>query len=453
MQRSSRWQWIAARTAAAALLIGLVSWGLARVARPAEPEDGHWLKATRQASSQPLLLQGALRPVDAVNIAAPVEGVLLAKFVQFGDAVTAGQKLAQVSDTELRRQLREAEIASIQAQQALNTAQQIESSTEYQAATRRLLAAQNSLAAAQRRGREAQMLYEKGIIARTELEAGKQEIDAGQSQVDGARDEIATLRLKRTPAALRVLELDLENRQLRLEELRAKLKATTMLSPISGVVLYPEPTDGNEPSGRKELNAGAAVTPKDVILTVGDTSAFLIKTWVDEEDIHRVAPGQAVHIVLAADSDQAFAGTVQRVSSQAKAADGRGQGSRGTSEFEVQILLKPPADAGTGQSLRVGSAVTMTLAPAPGPATLRIPLAAVTWDPAGRPVVRVRKSASAAARLQEIEAARTLVDSVEVKAGLAEGDEVWMPGAAPSPADAGGGQGTLKQLLSGAGNG
>ncbi|AYB58141.1 efflux RND transporter periplasmic adaptor subunit [Ralstonia solanacearum] len=452
MQRPSRWQWIAARTAAAALLIGLISWGLARVARPAEPEDGHWLKAARQASSQPLLLQGALRPVDAVNIAAPVEGVLLAKFVQFGDTVTAGQKLAQVSDTELRRQLREAEIASIQAQQALNAAQQIESSTEYQAAARRLLAAQNSLASAQRRGREAQMLYEKGIIARTELEAGKQEIDAGQSQVDGARDEIATLRLKRTPAALRVLELDLENRQLRLEELRAKLKATTMLSPISGVVLYPEPTDGNEPSGRKELNAGAAVTPKDVILTVGDTSAFLIKTWVDEEDIRRVAPGQAVRIVLAADGDQAFAGTVQRVSSQAKAADGRGQGSRGTSEFEVQILLKPPADAGTGQSLRVGSAVTMTLAPAPGPATLRIPLAAVTWSPAGRPVVRVRKSASAAARLQEIEAARTLVDSVEVKAGVTEGDEVWVPGAAPSPTDTGG-QGTLKQLLSGAGNG
>ncbi|KFX28406.1 efflux RND transporter periplasmic adaptor subunit [Ralstonia solanacearum] len=452
MQRPSRWQWIAARMAAAALLIGLVSWGLTRVARPAEPEDGHWLKAARQASSQPLLLQGALRPVDAVNIAAPVEGVLLAKFVQFGDTVTAGQKLAQVSDTELRRQLREAEIASIQAQQALSAAQQIESSTEYQAAARRLLAAQNSLASAQRRGREAQMLYEKGIIARTELEAGKQEIDAGQSQVDGARDEIATLRLKRAPAALRVLELDLENRQLRLEELRAKLKATTMLSPISGVVLYPEPTDGNEPSGRKELNAGAAVTPKDVILTVGDTSAFLIKTWVDEEDIRRVAPGQAVRIVLAADGDQAFAGTVQRVSSQAKAADGRGQGGRGTSEFEVQILLKPPADAGTDKSLRVGSAVTMTLAPEPGPATLRIPLAAVSWSPTGRPVVRVRKSASAAARLQEIEAARTLVDSVEVKAGVAEGDEVWVPGAAPSPADAGG-QGTLKQLLSGARNG
>ncbi|WP_231654836.1 efflux RND transporter periplasmic adaptor subunit [Ralstonia solanacearum] len=452
MQRPSRWQWIAARMAAAALLIGLVSWGLTRVARPAEPEDGHWLKAARQASSQPLLLQGALRPVDAVNIAAPVEGVLLAKFVQFGDTVTAGQKLAQVSDTELRRQLREAEIASIQAQQALSAAQQIESSTEYQAAARRLLAAQNSLASAQRRGREAQMLYEKGIIARTELEAGKQEIDAGQSQVDGARDEIATLRLKRAPAALRVLELDLENRQLRLEELRAKLKATTMLSPISGVVLYPEPTDGNEPSGRKELNAGAAVTPKDVILTVGDTSAFLIKTWVDEEDIRRVAPGQAVRIVLAADGDQAFAGTVQRVSSQAKAADGRGQGGRGTSEFEVQILLKPPADAGTDKSLRVGSAVTMTLAPEPGPATLRIPLAAVSWSPTGRPVVRVRKSASAAARLQEIEAARTLVDSVEVKAGVTEGDEVWVPGPAPSPADAGA-QGTLKQLLSGARNG
>ncbi len=450
MQDPSRWKRNAARVSAAALLIGAVAWGLILAARPARQAPGHWLKATRQVSSQPLRLHGALRPVDAVNITAPVEGVLLAKYVQFGDTVTAGQKLAQVSDTELRRQLREAEIAAIQAQQALNAAQQIESSTEYQAAVRRLLAAQNSLAAAQRRSKEAQLLYEKGIIARTELDAGKQEIDTGQSQVDGARDEIATLRLKRSGAALRMLELDLENRQLRLEELRAKLKATTMLSPISGVVLYPEPTDGNEPSGRKELTTGAAVTPKDVILSVGDTSAFLIRTWVDEEDIRRISPGQAAHITLAAGSDRTFAGVVQRVSSQARAVDGRGQGNRSTAEFEVQILLKPPADTGT--SLRVGSAVTMRLTPEPGPAALRIPLAAVTWDPAGRPVVRVRKSASDPARLQEIEAAKTLADSVEVKAGVTDGDEVWVPAEDASPGSPGD-EGTLKKLLSGADRG
>ncbi|MGD7413312.1 ABC transporter ATP-binding protein, partial [Ralstonia pseudosolanacearum] len=62
---------------------------------------------------------------------------------------------------------------------------------------------------------------------------------------------------------------------------------------------------------------------------------------------------------------------------------------------------------------------------------------------------RVRKSASDTARMQEIEAGRTLVDSVEVKAGIADGDEVWVPGATAGPGD----EGTLKQLLSGAGNG
>lgn len=51
--------------------------------------------------------------------------------------------------------------------------------------------------------------------------------------------------------------------------------------------------------------------------------------------------------------------------------------------------------------------------------------------------------------MQEIEAGRTLVDSVEVKAGIADGDEVWVPGATAGPGD----EGTLKQLLSGAGNG
>ncbi|HEX7986681.1 MAG TPA: HlyD family efflux transporter periplasmic adaptor subunit, partial [Duganella sp.] len=342
---------------AVAALAGVAACALTLVARPAPPANGRWVKAATASAAQPLVLQGTLAPVNAVNIVAPVDGVLLAKYVQFGDTVAAGQKLAQVSDVELKRQLREAEMAEIQAQQALTAAQRLEAGTEYQGAARRLLAARNTLAAAQGRAAEAQRLYDKGIIARTELDAAKQEVESVQSQVDGAGDEIATLTLKRSGEALRVLSLDLENRRLHLDDLRAKLKATTMLAPLAGVVLYPAAGDGGDGASGKEVNPGANVTPKDVILTVGDTSAFLIKVWVDEEDVRQIAPGQAARIALGSDGAREFTGAVRRVSAQARAADR--QGNRGVAEFEVQIVLQAPA--GADQPLRVGSAVTVSL--------------------------------------------------------------------------------------------
>ena len=446
MQAFSSKKWRSGRVAASAL-IGIAACVLMLAARPAAQEHGHWLKAAPMPALQPLLLQGALAPVNVVNLGAPVDSVLLAKYVQLGETVAAGQKLAQVSDVELKRQLRDAEIAAIQAQQALNAARRLESSTEYQAATRRLLAARNVLAAAQGRGAEAQRLYDKGIIARAERDAVKQEIDTGQSQLDGARDEIATLELKRSGTALRILELEVENRRMLLEQLQAKLKATTIVSPLAGVVLYPGAGERTEGAAPRELNAGAAVTPRDVILTVGDTSAFLIKAWVDEDDARQIAPGQAARIALGADGAREFAGVVRRVSSQARPADQRGQGNRGAAEFEVQILLEPPA----GAHLRVGSNVTVSVAPQSGPAALRIPLAAVAWNAAGRPLVRVRRAGTGQARLQEFDAGKTLADSVEVRSGIAAGDEVWVPGPGPASAPAAS-QGVLGRLLAGAGH-
>ena len=441
-------KWSARRLVAVAIAAGLGVWGLARIAASATPENGHWLKPVRERASRPLLMQGTLSPVNAVDVIAPVDGVLLAKYVQSGDPITVGQKLAQVNDVELKRQLRDAEIAEIQAQQALTAAKRLESSTEYRAAARRLLAAKNALAGAQRRGAEAQTLYDKGIIARTELDAARQEIDGDQSQVDGAHDEITTLEFKRSGEALRILELDLENRQLRLDEMRVKLKATTMLSPIAGVALYPA-ADGNESSPPKEVKAGAAVTTKDVILSVGDTSAFLIKAWVDEEDARQISPGQAARVTLASDEDRAFDGEVQRVSSQARSTDGRAQNNRTTAEFEVRILLRPPLEA--RERLHVGSTVTVSLIPEPGPATLRIPLNAVTWSTGDRPVVSVRQLPSDKTRLQPIEVKRTLVDSVEVKSGITERDEVWVPATDPKPGTSGG-SGLLNRMLPGGDN-
>lgn len=405
--------------------------------------EGQWVQVRRQSIVQPLLLKGVLQPVSAVGIVSPANGRLSALHVQFGDKVSVGQVLAQVDSTELDQQLREAEIGMIRATQEVTNARRLEEGTEFQGAMRRHAAAVSALQSAQRRAAETQTLYDKGIIARTEVDGIKVELTGMASQVQAALDEIATLKLKRSPSAMRVLRLELENRRNRLEELQAKLRESKLVSPISGVVLYPIPVETGDASGGavpKEFKQGAYVTSRDVLLTVGDTTAFLIKLKVDEADLGRIALRQLVSVTLTADRSQEFPGVIERISSQARGGDPRGSGIQASPEFEVQVLLQPPAPAPAGTVpapvFRVGALATVKIVPQPGPASLLVPLQAVAWDAQGKPTVVARQGASGPGRTQTIEVGRTDVDGVEVSAGVAEGDEVWIasrPKAGPAP--------------------
>ena len=66
-------------------------------------------------------------------------------------------------------------------------------------------------------------------------------------------------------------------------------------------------------------------------------------------------------------------------------------------------------------------------------------------------MVSVRQLPSDTTRLQPIEVKRTLVDSVEVKSGITERDEVWVPATDPKPGTSGG-SGLLNRMLPGGDN-
>jgi len=424
-----------------AAIVSAAAWRSADGDAPAA-SGGHWQKPERRALDQPLLLKGTLLPIASVNVVAPVDGQLVERLVQFGDRVVAGQPVARVVSPDLVGLLRDAEVATIRADQELDAAKRVDQGAEYQAAQRRAAQADGALGTAQRRAADTQTLYDKGIVARTELEGVHQEVQGAEVQVQASRDELAALQKKRSPQALRILQLEAQGRREKLAELRAKETALRIAAPITGVVLYPIARDGADTTSGvpKEIKPGSALTTHDVILSVGDTTSFVVTAWVDEQDLQRLEPRQQAAVMLSSDPLRELPGEVLRISSQARVADGRGA-LQTTPEFEVQVIMRPPPD----QTPRVGASAKVRLTPKPAAAGLLVPMAALRWSEDGKPLLRVRAAGGGGEEVtRPIDVSRTTVDAVEIRRGLNAGDEVWVPNIGERTPRAGG---VLKRLL------
>jgi len=120
-------------------------------------------------------------------------------------------------------------------------------------------------------------------LARSNL----QKIEASESDVEAARAQAAA-----AAAALRVAEVQLEH---------AVLKA-----PYAGVIL----SRGVEP--------GEVVAPNQEVLSIADLSTVDLKVFVEETEIGRVRPGQAVEVRIDTFPDKRYAGRVAYVSPQAE---------------------------------------------------------------------------------------------------------------------------------------
>jgi RND family efflux transporter MFP subunit len=85
------------------------------------------------------------------------------------------------------------------------------------------------------------------------------------------------------------------------DQLRTRVGYTTVLAPISGVVL------------EKSVEAGDAVGSQSALFTIGDLSIMVVRVRVSELDVVEIQQGDAVDVVLDAVPDSALTGRVRRI--------------------------------------------------------------------------------------------------------------------------------------------
>ncbi|HID93667.1 MAG TPA: efflux RND transporter periplasmic adaptor subunit [bacterium (Candidatus Stahlbacteria)] len=215
---------------------------------------------------------GRVEPVTTVNIKSELAGEVKKLFVEEGDSVKVGEKLALVQQE------------SSQAQQVAQARASLER-------------AKLDLEDAKRNLERKQELYRKGFIAKKDVEDAEKLYKNSKIQYELAEKQL-WLVLGRTEP-------------IKAQSLASKaLDNIIIRAPISGVVISLNVEEGEMITSGTRAFGGGGTT----LMTIGDLSKMIVKVDINEVDVTKVKVGQPVNIGFDAIKGRVYHGRVKRIS-------------------------------------------------------------------------------------------------------------------------------------------
>lgn len=324
---------------------------------------------------------GTLEARVSATLSPKISGRIVELLVDQGDRVTAGQVVFRLDDAELRKQVEMAE--------------------DVLAAAR--IAVERQTAEIQRAGAVLELAHIEQRRVRDLLE----------------NDNAAAIEVDRTFQALRIAEAEGRRADAALAEAkaqvlvaekalafqRARLADTVVTAPFAGLI------------ARRDRDPGDIVVPGASVLLLLNTDEIWVSAWVDETEMARVEPDQAVRIVFRSEPEQGYAGSVVRLGREA---------DRETREFLVDVR----ADR-LPQNWAVGQRAEVYIETARAVDVLSIPARAVVWR--GKvPGAFVEEGGRAVWRALEL--GLRGAERVEVRSGTRAGARLVIPEEAASAA-------------------
>lgn len=226
------------------------------------------VKVQKRTLQNKLALTGTATAAERFTIAAQTSGRLMLLPLQVGQYVKKGQLIAQMEEQDFQQDLRQ-----IQADLAVTQAQK----QEIQA---------NLKLAEEEYARDA-ALYSKKLVSQTELAA--------------SRNTLETQR-----ARLRVLEAQERQQNVSIQGGKLRLSDTRIYAQWPGA--------GSRVVSQRLIDAGATVSANTPLVELVSLDPIVVKTPISEKDLALVKVGQSVNMRSDTYPDQAFKGTIARMS-------------------------------------------------------------------------------------------------------------------------------------------
>jgi HlyD family secretion protein len=291
-----RWLVLTGAAIAAVVLLGsFMSRGDALLVRAAPVE--------RSTIRSIVSTNGKIEPVQNFEVHAPVGTTVKRLLVKEGDHVKRGQLLVQLNDAEARSQAAKA-LSQVRGSQADISAIESGGSREEVLTTEAQLAkTQTAHDAAQRNLEALRRLEQKGAASPGEVKQAENQLAAAdadlrllqQKQKDRySRPEIAKVEAQGSEA---------ESTYAAAENVLSQLN---IRAPFDGVV-YSLP-----------VRQGAYVNPGDMVLQEADLSKVVVRAFVDEPDVGRLARGEKIELTWDAIPGRIWRGSIDTVPAAVK---------------------------------------------------------------------------------------------------------------------------------------
>ncbi|MCX7803831.1 MAG: efflux RND transporter periplasmic adaptor subunit [Planctomycetota bacterium] len=313
-----------------------------------------WTTAKVERGPIRLAIQATGRVVSNldVDIKCKASGEIAKLPFDVSDRVKKGDVLVELDPVDEMRAVRLAQVSLAASEARLAQAKANLTTAEAAIATDRskaaaaLKAAEARAERARTRAARLKKTTEERITTDEEYDAARAEAAVAEAELEAARvrlEEIRTqeLALEARRQEVRLAESQVESDRIRLDDARQRLKDTTVVAPMDGVVAARYVQAGQIISSGV-TNVGGGTT----VLTLSDMSRIFVLGSVDESNIGVVEVGQKVVVTVDAHPGARFFGKVSRIAT-------RGTNVSNVVTFEVKIeivggrkeLLKPEMTA------------------------------------------------------------------------------------------------------------
>jgi HlyD family secretion protein len=337
---------------------------------------------------------GKVEPIQNFEAHSPVPTTVKRLLVKEGEHVRKGQLLLQLDDADLRSQAARAQarMKAAQADQSdLNTGGTRE---ELLTLDSQLIKARNVRSTDQRNLEALRRLQQQGAASAGEVKQAEDELQ--RAQADATLLEQKQKDRYSQPEVDKVQAQGAEA-QAAYDAAEDALQKSSVRAPFDGIV-YALP-----------IKQGAYVQTGDLLLQEGDLSKMLVRTFVDEPDIGRLATGQKIEVTWDAVPGRIWNGTVSTVPATVKLRGARNVGEVTCTVDNHDQRLLPNVNVG----------VTVITAEHSGVLTLR--REAVRMDDAKPYVYEV---VDGELKRREVEVSLQNLTRVEITAGVPENAEV-----------------------------
>ncbi|MHA6636735.1 efflux RND transporter periplasmic adaptor subunit [Citrobacter farmeri] len=369
-------------------------------------EQYEWVQVQPQKIEQQLGLVGRIQAARQETLSAPFEGTITDMAVHEGETVRAGQELVRLDPGQAEIQLRQAQAELLKARREVQQFRTWSSSPEVSRARRAEQAAHATLETTQANLRDTRALFERGIVARMEVDALIQQVQTQQQDLLTAREERRVIEARGEGEESRIAEMELMNAQVRYQALRTQSEKQILKAPFTGLVVRSVTTDG----GKTAIPLpGEMVSQGAPLMTIIGLDRIQVLAQVDEADLHLLREGMQVQVTGDGFTGQELAGRIMSIAVQSNAPDLPGV----TANYDVVVSIDTPRAASV-YPVRLGMSARVVITLYSNEQGIIVPPEALQTDDEGDVWVIYRATPHARSSRIRVEPGRAVSEGIEI---------------------------------------